>query len=87
MSGGKVPIHAGEMAVTRHARHDGFSYGCILASVTTNSLAWAFDSGRTIGEENLFLFVVFMSSPLISLCPSVTDTLVISCVTDIPRIL
>lgn len=53
---------------------------------STNSVAWTFDSGRTIRVENVFPFVVFTSSQLISLCPSVTDTLVTSHVTDIPRV-
>lgn len=53
---------------------------------STNSVAWTFDSGRTIRVENVFPFVVFISSQLISLCLGVTDTLVTSRVTDIPRV-
>lgn len=53
---------------------------------STNSVAWTLDSGRTIRVENVFPFVVFTSSPLISLCPSVTNTLVTSHITDIPKL-
>lgn len=53
---------------------------------STNSVAWTFDSGKTIRVENVFPLVVFACSQLISLCPSVTDTLVTSRVTDIPRV-
>lgn len=51
-----------------------------------NSVAWTFDSERTTRVENVFPFVVFTSSHLISLCLGVTDTLVTSHVTDIPRV-
>lgn len=36
---------------------------------STNSVAWTFDSGRTIRVENVFPFVVFTSSQLILFVP------------------
>lgn len=87
---GKIPTHTGEMTATKHARQDGFGYSCILASVKqmlkVNKLSsLGISSGKCVSSCGFHHFTVNLS--FLTLCPSVTDTLVTSRVTDIPRVL